>query len=79
MYENGNDIPLPVRETEKQYSIKINVNVTKSLHRKLDEMAVKERVSLNHYLVSTLSRAVGQAEFKGSKSHRKHAALCFCN
>jgi antitoxin HicB len=74
MYEDGNDIPLPGSESERQYSGKFNVRVPKSLHRKLDEMAEKEGVSLNHYLVSTLSRAVGQEEAKESKSPRKHAA-----
>jgi antitoxin HicB len=73
MYEDGNEIPLP-GTTKKQYSGKFNVRVPKSLHRKLDEMAEKEGVSLNHYLVSTLSRAVGQEEGKENKSHRKHAA-----
>ena len=74
MYEDGNDIPLPGSETEKHYSGKFNVRVPKSLHRKLDQMAEKEGVSLNHFLVSTLSRAVGHEEVKESKSHRKHAA-----
>jgi antitoxin HicB len=73
MYEDGNEIPLP-GSAEKQYSGKFNVRIPKSLHRKLNEMAEKEGVSLNHYLVSTLSRAVGQEEIKESKSHRKHAA-----
>jgi hypothetical protein len=36
----------------KQYSGKFNVRIPKSLHRKLDEMAEKEGVSLNHFLVS---------------------------
>jgi antitoxin HicB len=62
MYELGNEIPLPGSIKEKQYSGKFNVRVPRSLHRKLDEMAEKEGVSLNHYLVSTLSRAVGQVE-----------------
>lgn len=73
MYEDGNAIPLP-GTAKKQYSGKFNVRVTKSLHRKLDQMAEKEGVSLNHFLVSTLSQAVGQQEVKGSKSHRKRAA-----
>jgi antitoxin HicB len=73
MYEDGNEIPLPGSVTEKQYSGKFNVRIPKSLHRKLDEMAGKEGVSLNHFLVSTLSRSVGQKEVKESKSHRKHA------
>jgi antitoxin HicB len=73
MYEDGNEIPLP-GSAKKQYSGKFNVRIPKSLHRKLDEMAEKEGVSLNHYLVSTLSRAVGQEEAKESQSHRKRAA-----
>lgn len=74
MYEDGNEIPLPGNETEKQYSGKFNVRIPKSLHRKLDEMAEQEGVSLNHYLVSTLSRAIGQEEASKSRPHRKHAA-----
>ena len=73
MYEDGSEISLP-GSTEKQYSGKFNVRIPKSLHRKLNEMAEQEGVSLNHYLVSTLSRAVGQGEAVKSKSHRKHAA-----
>ncbi len=61
MYEDGNEIPLP-GSSEKHYSGKFNVRIPKSLHRKLDEMAEREGVSLNHYLVATLSRAVGQGE-----------------
>jgi antitoxin HicB len=70
MYEDGNEIPLP-GSAEKQYSGKFNVRIPKSLHRKLDEMAEEEGVSLNHYLVSTLSRAVGQESVAKTKSRRK--------
>jgi antitoxin HicB len=72
MYEDGNKIPLP-GAAEKEYSGKFNVRIPKSLHRKLDEMAEQEGVSLNHYLVSTLSRAVGQAEATQTKSRRKRS------
>jgi antitoxin HicB len=64
MYEDGNEIPLPASELEKQYSGKFNVRLPRNLHRQLDEMAEREGVSLNHFLVSTLSRAVGQEEAK---------------
>jgi antitoxin HicB len=70
MYEDGNEIPLPGSETEKEYSGKFNVRVPKSLHRKLDEMAVKEGVSLNHYIVSTLSRSVGQKEGQKGRARK---------
>lgn len=65
-YEDGLDIPLP--NNEVNYSGKFNVRFPKSLHRKLDQMAVYEGVSLNQYLVSTLSHAVGVKE--GEKKHR---------
>ena len=74
MYEDGNEIPLPGSEIEKQYSGKFNVRIPKSLHRKLSEMAEQEGVSLNHYLVSTLSRAVGQEEATKNKPRGRHTA-----
>jgi antitoxin HicB len=67
-YEDGLDIPLP--NGEKEYSGKFNVRIPRSLHRKLDKMAEKEGVSLNHYLVSTLSRAVGQEEASRGRPRR---------
>ena len=57
-YEDGWDIPLP--RTERQYSGKFNVRAPKDLHRKLDQLAEREGVSLNQFLVSTLSMAVGE-------------------
>jgi antitoxin HicB len=68
-YEDGLDIPVP--RDEDDYSGKFNVRFPKSLHRKLDQLAVHEGVSLNQYLVSTLSHVVGLEE--GSKTKRKRA------
>ena len=68
-YENGLDIPLP-RE-DREYSGKFNVRFPKSLHRRLEQMADREGVSLNQFLVSTLSRAVGMEESRRKKSARK--------
>ena len=75
MYEDGNEIPLP-GSAEKRYSGKFNVRIPKSLHRKLDKLAEQEGVSLNHYLVSTLSRAVGgkeaiKSKFPGTRSTKR--------
>ena len=73
-YEDELDIPLP-RENE-EYSGKFNVRFPKSLHRKLDQMADREGISLNQLLVSTLSKAVGLEEGQRSrirKSDRRHA------
>ena len=69
MYEDGNEIHLPGNVTEK-YSGKFNVRVPRSLHRKLDEMAEKEGVSLNHYIVSTISQAVGQQESQRGRARK---------
>ncbi len=59
-YDDGWAIPLPTDPTK--YSGKFNVRVPKELHRKLDQLAEREGVSLNQFLVSTLSMAVGQKE-----------------
>ena len=64
-YEDGLDIPLP--RDERRYSGKFNVRVPKDLHRKLDQLAEREGVSLNQFLVSTLSRAVGQKETRKTR------------
>jgi len=67
-YDEGQDIPLP--RTEEQYSGKFNVRFPKSLHRKLDQLADREGVSLNQFLVATLSHAVGLQEGKSPKSQK---------
>jgi antitoxin HicB len=68
-FEDGQDIPLP-RELD-QYSGKFFIRTPKSLHRRLDQLADMEGVSLNQFLVSTLSKAVGQEEVKKKKKTRK--------
>ena len=65
--EDGQDIPEP--RSEQEYSGKFMLRAPKSLHRKLDHMACREGVSLNQYLVATLSEAVGQSE--GRSRHPK--------
>jgi predicted RNase H-like HicB family nuclease len=65
-YEDGIDIPLP--KDLEQYSGKFFIRAPKSLHRKLDQAAKKEGVSLNQYLVSTLSMAVGRNEANQQKT-----------
>ena len=59
-YEDSLDIPLP--RNQEQFSGKFNVRVPKSLHRKLNQLAEKEGVSLNQFLVYTLSHAIGEKE-----------------
>jgi antitoxin HicB len=64
-YEDGQDIPLP--RDNQEYSGKFLMRTPKSLHRKLDRMAVREGVSLNQFVVSTLSEAVGYREASQKK------------
>jgi antitoxin HicB len=59
-YENSQDIPEP--HDKQGYSGNFIVRGPRSLHRKLDQMAKREGVSLNQYLVSTLSHSVGMDE-----------------
>ena len=68
-YEDGLDIPF-TRE-QREYSGKFNVRFPKSLHRRLDQLADREGVSLNQFLVSTLSRAVGAEETRRKKDAKK--------
>lgn len=68
-YEDGLDIPLP--SDRERYSGKFFIRAPKSLHRKLDQMAKREGVSLNQYLVATLARSVGIEEAQKTKT-RKH-------
>ncbi len=70
-YEDGLDIPEP--RDEQKYSGKFNVRVPKTLHRKLGQLAVREGVSLNQYVVSALSQAVGIEEGRHIR-HRKTKA-----
>lgn len=57
--EDGQEIPEP-RPVES-YSGKFIVRVPKSLHRELVETAEREGVSLNMYVSTALSKAVGRA------------------
>ena len=59
-YEEGMDIPLP--RSEDKYSGKFFIRAPKSLHKKLTQMANREGVSLNQFLVVTLAKAVGRDE-----------------
>ncbi|WP_327866118.1 type II toxin-antitoxin system HicB family antitoxin [Aneurinibacillus aneurinilyticus] len=52
--EHGDPIPEPVPEEE--YSGKFVVRVPKSLHRQLAQMAAKEGISLNQYVLHKLSK-----------------------
>lgn len=65
-YEDGWDIPMPTDPAK--YNSKLLIRMPKSLHRKLDQAARKEGVSVNQFLVSTLSMAVGRDESSRRKT-----------
>jgi antitoxin HicB len=69
-YEDGLDIPLP--RDEREYSGNVYIRAPKSLHRRLDQMAVREGVSLNQFVVSTLSQAVGYKEASQKKPKARY-------
>ena len=68
-YEDDLDIPLP-RDME-HYSGKFFIRTPKSLHRALAQLADREGVSLNQFLVATLSRAVGVKESRTNQEAKR--------
>ncbi len=68
-YEDGKDIPEP--RDEQKYSGKFFIRAPRSLHRKLGQMAEREGVSLNQYLVTTLAHSVGMEEARSPRKSRK--------
>ena len=68
-YEDGIDISEP--RDEKEYSGKFFIRTPKSLHRTLAKMAEREGVSLNQFLVATLSKAVGVREVQALQDKKR--------
>ncbi|NLE08548.1 MAG: toxin-antitoxin system HicB family antitoxin [Dehalococcoidales bacterium] len=62
--ERGIPIPLPVES--RNFSGRILLRTSPSLHKALYELAELEGVSLNQYIITRLARAVGKAEGAGS-------------
>jgi antitoxin HicB len=60
--DHGMAIPEP--RLDDDYSGKFVARIPKSLHRKCVECADEDEVSLNQWVVSALSQAVGSANFK---------------
>ncbi len=56
------DIPIPLPVQAQKYSGKIVLRIPPSLHESLVRIATLEGVSLNHYMLSALSRALGYDE-----------------
>jgi len=57
---NGDPVPEPMPEEEKEYSGKFLVRVPKSLHRQLSVRAEKEETSLNQMVVALLAESMGR-------------------
>ena len=72
VYEDD-EITIPLPEGEREYSGNVYIRAPKSLHRRLEQMAVREGVSLNQFVVSTLSQAVGykEASLKKPKARQR--------
>jgi antitoxin HicB len=68
-YEDGQDIPEP--RDEQEYSGNFIVRGPKSLHKKLDQMAKREGVSLNQFLVATLSHSIGIKEAHKERTRKR--------
>jgi antitoxin HicB len=56
---DGKTVPLPAEEDDALPSGKWLQRVPRTLHRKLTELAQREGVSLNQYVVSVLAESVG--------------------
>ena len=54
--------PRETEETLKQYSGRILVRMPRSLHADLTRRARLEGVSLNHFIITSLARALGLAD-----------------
>ncbi len=63
--ELGNKMPAPLKS--HSYSGKVILRMLPSLHESLVRMAEIEGVSLNHYIVTALSRSLGHDEAKQSQ------------
>lgn len=72
-YEEGLEIPEP--RTEAKYSGKFFIRTPKSLHRQLNQMAKREGVSLNQYLVATLAHSVGKKESQEFQRRKRVSTL----
>lgn len=59
LLEDGDPIPSPLSTTTR-FSGKFVVRVPTILHRELANFAARENVSLNSFVVSALSRAIGE-------------------
>ena len=69
-FEDGAEIPLPKKE--KEYSGKFVLRLPKSVHRRLDERAEEEGVSLNTLLVTMLSEGLVGKQKQGTAPYKDY-------
>jgi len=60
--EKKQPFPQPLNFQEAEYSGRVTLRIPKSLHAKLDRMALAEDVSLNQLMVTGLATYVGEAD-----------------
>lgn len=64
--EEGNKIPLPLQS--RNYSGKVIIRMSPTLHNAIAVKSEKEEVSLNQFMVTALARSVGYDEPKKRKT-----------
>ncbi|MGC1953831.1 MAG: toxin-antitoxin system HicB family antitoxin [Gammaproteobacteria bacterium] len=75
--ELGRSFPQPDRDPDDAFSGRVTLRMPKSLHRALATLADAEGVSLNQYIVSALSVAVGAKQTANVYLHEHYrSALC---
>lgn len=57
--KRGSRVPLPEKDEDNDYSGRLTLRMPRSLHRKLAEMARKEGISLNQFLLAVIAFRAG--------------------
>lgn len=76
--EQNRPFPAPF-ETEDDYSGRVTLRFTKSLHKSASLMAVREGVSLNQFLSTIVAEAVGERKVKVQDMTKIWVALAHRN
>lgn len=67
--EDGEEIPLPRREDDYDYSGKFVIHLPKSLHKQLIDTAHQEGVTVNTYVNVALSQAIERGGLARASEH----------
>src|SRR5271166_2311486 len=58
--ERGQNIPLPVENNSNAFSGRLVLRLPKSLHKKATWVAEREGVSLNQFIIASISESIGE-------------------